>query len=137
MRSSSSDKLPDTDTDTDPELVESSCSAFPPLHPPNILISPPRYKSSSSSRRIGTIIGGVIGGIVLCLLAATSAFLFNRYHRKLRSKKTQQFVMRKGLVISASPPVPSLGAGDVKMAAVSLFCFLFSGGAFVDSVWKV
>lgn len=45
--------------------------------------------------------------------------------------------MRKGLVISASPPVPSLGAGDVKMAVVSLFFFLFSGGAFVDSVWKV
>ena len=33
--------------------------------------------------------------------------------------------MRKGLVISASPPVPSLGAGDVKMAVVSLFCFFY------------
>lgn len=94
-------------------------SLFPSLSS-NILISAPQNKLSSSSRHIGAIIGGVVGGVVLCLLAATTAFLFNRYHRKLRSKRTQQFVMRKGLVLSASPP---LAAGDVKTAVVSLSTF--------------
>jgi hypothetical protein len=99
--------------------VESACDPHPVISSPTP-ISSIKVSSSSTSHHIGAIIGGVIGGIVLCVIAATSAFLFNRYNRKVRSKRTQQFVMRKGLVISASPPpaAAAAAAGDVKIPVV-------------------
>jgi hypothetical protein len=56
-------------------------------------------QSSSSKSRAGAIAGGVVGGLVVCLLVVVGALMYSRYRRDVRKRLTQQFVMRKGLVL--------------------------------------
>jgi len=55
--------------------------------------------SFSSKGRPGAIAGGVLGGFVFCLLAVVGTVMYNRHRRGAKKRLTQQFVMRKGLVI--------------------------------------
>jgi len=64
--------------------------------------------SSSSKGRPGAIAGGVLGGLVVCLLAVVGTIMYNRHRRGARKRLTQQFRMRKGLVLGK--PVDSKDA---------------------------
>ncbi|KIM86632.1 hypothetical protein PILCRDRAFT_310171 [Piloderma croceum F 1598] len=55
--------------------------------------------SSSSKRHAGAIAGGVVGGLIACLLVVAGTVMYNRYRRDIRKRMTQQFVIKKGLVL--------------------------------------
>jgi len=55
--------------------------------------------SSSSKSHAGAIAGGVIGGLVACLLVVAGTMMYNRNRRNARKRMTQQFVIKKGLVL--------------------------------------
>jgi len=54
---------------------------------------------SSSKRHAGAIAGGVVGGLIACLLVVAGTVMYNRYRREIRKTMTQQFVIKKGLVL--------------------------------------
>jgi len=54
--------------------------------------------SSSPKYHIGVIAGGVIGGLLFCLLIVAVCLLYKRYSRDARQKKTRDFIIKKGLI---------------------------------------
>jgi len=54
---------------------------------------------SSPKSHVAAIAGGVVGGILACLLVVAATVMYKRHCRALRKRMTQQFVMKKGLVI--------------------------------------
>jgi len=55
--------------------------------------------SSSPKSHVAAIAGGVVGGLLACLLVVAATIMYNRHRRDLRKRMTQQFVMKKGLVL--------------------------------------
>jgi hypothetical protein len=43
--------------------------------------------------------GGVVGGLAACLLVVVLMVMYNKHRRNLRKWMTQQFMMKKGVVL--------------------------------------
>ena len=86
------------------------------------------YQSQSSSPKshVAAIAGGVVGGLLACLLVVAATVMYNRHRRDLRKRMTQQFVMKKGLVLGKPTDNKDVVSDEHFNPAFLIFIMIYS-----------